>query len=383
VSTHTGTVPKAEAPVASSPQEQPVANALFTSPAKPYAEGRQKSHEDSKNSSPALPAAKSPLQISARVSPVQSPSLQNEGTDTADDTDLAPKVEKIERIVPAATQRSALAPVLPSDATSAASPAAQERSPLVGVQRSAAPAPVALPDAPAEASPPAQEIARKNQPGQVLAPEDIRGVSIFHSPFHTPGQPSPGHIPSDFAHETNVDDTDAALPPTNSSADQRVPAKVTIQGVATIAGDGHYRGELLDGKPFGMGTAAWPLQGHTYEGEWRNGVMHGQGTATYLNGDRYDGEWAHGKRSGLGRYAHGSGDIYEGLWANERKHGLGVDSFADGRGYRGEFFENKFAGAGSYFTVDGAVYQVRMALSESICAWNVHLWCWKASFAHR
>ena len=103
MSTHTGTVPKAEALVASSPQEQPVANALFTSPTIPYAESRQKSHEDSKSSSPALPAAKSPPQVSARVSPVKSPSLQNDGTDMADDTDLAPKVEKIERVVPAAS----------------------------------------------------------------------------------------------------------------------------------------------------------------------------------------------------------------------------------------------------------------------------------------
>jgi len=137
-------------------------------------------------------------------------------------------------------------------------------------------------------------------------------------------------------------------------------ASIAVEvGSATIAGDGRYSGELLKGKPFGMGTASWPHQGHTYVGEWRNGVMHGHGTATYLNGDRYDGEWVNGKRSGLGRYAHGSGDIYEGLWSNERKHGLGVDSFADGRGYRGEFVENKFAGIGAYFTVDGAVYQVK------------------------
>ena len=56
---------------------------------------------------------------------------------------------------------------------------------------------------------------------------------------------------------------------------------------------------------------------------------------------------------------HASGDVFEGLWSNERKHGLGVDTFADGRGYRGEFRNNKFAGVGTYYTGDGAIYQVR------------------------
>jgi hypothetical protein len=65
-----------------------------------------------------------------------------------------------------------------------------------------------------------------------------------------------------------------------------------------------------------------------------------------------------GKRCGLGRYTHGSGDVYEGLWSNERKHGLGVDNFVDGRGYYGEFSDNKFAGIGTYYTGDGAIYQV-------------------------
>ncbi|KAJ1493043.1 hypothetical protein T484DRAFT_1769566 [Baffinella frigidus] len=81
-----------------------------------------------------------------------------------------------------------------------------------------------------------------------------------------------------------------------------------MRGRATIAGDGEYVGEMVDGKPDGHGSATWPGQASP-------------GTATYLNGDRYDGEWAAGKRSGLGRYTHGSGDVYEGLWSNERKHG--------------------------------------------------------------
>ncbi len=186
-----------------------------------------------------------------------------------------------------------------------------------------------------------------------------------HSPLARPADIDLGNSSSTstrWAHDWRAgagasDAQDQSIAP--AEAGDAASSIMPVVGVATIAGDGEYSGELLDGKPFGRGTATWPNQGHTYVGEWRGGVMHGQGTATYLNGDRYDGEWVQGKRSGLGRYAHGSGDVYEGLWSNERKHGLGVDTFADGRGYRGEFRDNKFAGIGSYFTVDGAVYQVR------------------------
>ena len=255
-------------------------------------------------------------------------------------------------------------------------------------QRSTAPPPPA-PIAPAPCAAVA-EISDSHCSAIQQEPQGIGGMSNPADRSFTSGQ-------SSGLHDTPVDTTDAQLHSTHAAHAASAPAStraaaplvenslhsaiglvstdildmsetaraevgsatIAVEvGSATIAGDGKYSGELEKGKPFGIGTAAWPHQGHTYVGEWRNGVMHGHGTATYLNGDRYDGEWVNGKRSGLGRYAHGSGDIYEGLWSNERKHGLGVDSFADGRGYRGEFVENKFAGIGAYFTVDGTVYQV-------------------------
>ena len=237
--------------------------------------------------------------------------------------------------------------------------APQRMDKVVQLAQRSAPPPVLTP-APAAAP----NITEANAPAMAFEPQGIRGMSspTMQSPLSTPHVAAPAHIPSSFPRDSveskpegkTEGKKDAAASP---STENRI--KPTARGSATIAGEGQYSGELFEGKPFGMGTATWPHQGHTYVGEWRNGVMHGHGTATYLNGDRYDGEWANGKRSGLGRYAHGSGDIYEGLWSNERKHGLGVDSFDDGRGYRGEFMENKFAGVGAYFTVDGAVYQVR------------------------
>jgi serine/threonine protein kinase len=230
------------------------------------------------------------------------------------------------------------------------------RSPLVP-QRALAPS----------SSPPTSEAVSEPEgtfgsdaPALRLEPKGIRAINspIMQSPITNPRNPAAAHMPTDIGSELHSESSSSVDTLKEISASKASRTKVMTRGRTTIAGDGQYEGELCDGKPFGMGTATWPQQGHTYVGEWRDGVMHGHGTATYLNGDRYDGEWSNGKRSGLGRYAHGSGDIYEGLWSNERKHGLGVDSFADGRGYRGEFLENKFAGVGIYFTVDGAVYQV-------------------------
>mgnify|MGYP001131685251 CR=1 FL=1 len=39
--------------------------------------------------------------------------------------------------------------------------------------------------------------------------------------------------------------------------------------------------------------------GDRYEGEWKNGKMHGKGVYVYANGDRYDGEWSEDKRHGV------------------------------------------------------------------------------------
>ena len=35
-----------------------------------------------------------------------------------------------------------------------------------------------------------------------------------------------------------------------------------------------------------------------YEGEWKNGEFHGQGTRTWSNGEKYIGEWKDGIQNG-------------------------------------------------------------------------------------
>ena len=46
----------------------------------------------------------------------------------------------------------------------------------------------------------------------------------------------------------------------------------------------------------------WYTNGAVYEGEYRNGRVHGKGRATFPSGDSYAGEWREGAMSGTGVY---------------------------------------------------------------------------------
>lgn len=51
-----------------------------------------------------------------------------------------------------------------------------------------------------------------------------------------------------------------------------------------------------------FGAYIFPAATHNgrYEGEWRHGHRHGQGTYEYPNGDRYVGHWERGQQHGTG-----------------------------------------------------------------------------------
>ena len=55
-----------------------------------------------------------------------------------------------------------------------------------------------------------------------------------------------------------------------------------------------------------------------YEGEWKYGKQHGQGTVTYADGNKYVGEWKDGKKHGQGTYSFSDGRIEKGLWENDQ-----------------------------------------------------------------
>ena len=53
-----------------------------------------------------------------------------------------------------------------------------------------------------------------------------------------------------------------------------------------------------------------------YEGEFKDGKKHGQGTYTISSGGKYIGEWKDGMRSAQGTQTYPDGGKYEGSWKN-------------------------------------------------------------------
>jgi hypothetical protein len=76
--------------------------------------------------------------------------------------------------------------------------------------------------------------------------------------------------------------------------------------------------------------------GGKYEGEFKDGKRHGQGTGTYLNGEKYVGEFKEGKRHGQGTYTYSDGSKYEGEFKDGEIHGQGILISLNGKKYFGE-----------------------------------------------
>ena len=79
-----------------------------------------------------------------------------------------------------------------------------------------------------------------------------------------------------------------------------------------------------------------------YEGEYLNGLSHGEGKALYSNGDTYQGQWVEGKKHGIGTYFYNYYQAtFHGDWADDEKNGFGVMKFSNGDEIEG-FWENGF-----------------------------------------
>ncbi len=71
--------------------------------------------------------------------------------------------------------------------------------------------------------------------------------------------------------------------------------------------EGRYEGEVNEqGEPEGMGVLEFAgnddHERMIYEGEFRAKKAHGKGLMKWREGDKYDGEWAEGLRHGQGTY---------------------------------------------------------------------------------
>ena len=93
-----------------------------------------------------------------------------------------------------------------------------------------------------------------------------------------------------------------------------------------------YRGYFRKGRVEGRG-AYLDNTGLYYEGEWKAGLIHGQGTLKLPGSDEYVGQFHVGTANGVGRLIDVTGEIYEGPFEHGLRHGRGTTTLPNGRTY--------------------------------------------------
>ena len=115
----------------------------------------------------------------------------------------------------------------------------------------------------------------------------------------------------------------------------------------------HYTGEFSGGRYNGKGLLR--VEGHTYEGEFKDNMAHGFGTFTYKNGDVYTGDHVEGLSTGKGEYwMKETGDYYKGDFVRGFYEGHGQFLYGNGDSYEGEIKRNSAYGKGKYSMKDGS-----------------------------
>ena len=168
----------------------------------------------------------------------------------------------------------------------------------------------------------------------------------------------------------------SAAPPAAKPPPDLLPGREISPGIREIVfADGAvYRGSVKGPNLHGRGQ--YTSKSFKYEGEFREGLKHGQGTYTWENGDRYEGQFAEDRPEGKGlyRFANGdtyegevkggvisgrgvyttkAGDVFEGSFAEGRPHGVGIYRFASGDRYEGQMSQGAPQGKGRYLTAGG------------------------------
>lgn len=105
----------------------------------------------------------------------------------------------------------------------------------------------------------------------------------------------------------------------------------------------------------GYGTFKY-RSGATYQGNFKNGQIHGQGILYFSNGDKYIGQWKNRYREGKGKLTFRNGDVYQGNFVRNEFNGHGVIEFANGDEYDGNFRDGQFQGKGTMVYANGNRY---------------------------
>ncbi|XP_057681848.1 radial spoke head 10 homolog B isoform X1 [Corythoichthys intestinalis] len=131
-----------------------------------------------------------------------------------------------------------------------------------------------------------------------------------------------------------------------------------------------YEGDTREGMFHGRGTAKFK-GGHSYTGMFSLGAMHGQGVFTWADKVTYEGEFVRNMPMGQGKYTWPDGSTYEGdVWYGVR-HGNGIHKSGNVT-YKGQWNHSRRHGKGTvyYNQEETSWYKGNWVLNERV-GWGV------------
>ncbi|KAG2495201.1 hypothetical protein HYH03_006807 [Edaphochlamys debaryana] len=118
-----------------------------------------------------------------------------------------------------------------------------------------------------------------------------------------------------------------------------------------------YQGDTdTEGRPHGSGRMRYG-SGELYDGQWRRGKRHGQGSYDNVDGFSYRGGWEDDVATGFGYARFPGGAQYEGEWLRGRRQGWGLLRGAQGEVYEGQWADDTLDGLGRFTHPDGSAFE--------------------------
>lgn len=132
--------------------------------------------------------------------------------------------------------------------------------------------------------------------------------------------------------------------------------RIEGRGIMTWPNGDRYEGDWKKGLMDGEGTYTYAAAGYSYTGHWVKGYIKGHGTFRFNNGNVMEGEWS-AMGLGTGFLVFADGTRYDGPFVDGLCHGYGVKTWANGDRYEGNFVRGHMSGYGIINFSDGTVYK--------------------------
>jgi hypothetical protein len=188
----------------------------------------------------------------------------------------------------------------------------------------------------------------------VSAPSIQRSISQA-APVQPPGSPNPQPATSGSAQAYVAGFTGKAVrtwPNGSSYEGDFVNGAMHGNGILKLANGDVYQGAFANDVISGQGVFIW-ANGGQYNGDFVERQMHGRGTMRMADGATYSGDFVNGRWTGTGVLTWPNGHRYSGQFVDGVRTGLGVYEWPDGSRYEGDFANNQRTGNGHYTTRDG------------------------------